>query len=90
MKDQTIITFAFLSLFTIVVPAANADTNSSTTITKESAPTTRFDASVKTESASVPEASDPPVYADSLKKDDIIEKHKQHVLISDVKRRPWL
>lgn len=118
MKDQTIITLAILSLFTIVVPSASADTSlwgsdwrehaqttridpsmkkdgaslasSSTTVTKESAPSTRIDPSVKTESASVAEASDTPVYAESLKKDEIIEKHKHHVLLSDAKRRPWL
>jgi hypothetical protein len=89
MKNQTITTFAILSLLTVVVPSANADTNSSTTITKESAPTTRIDPS-KTEGDSVTAASDDPVYAESLKKDEIIEKHKHHVLLSNVKRRPWM
>jgi len=144
MKYQTIISFALLSLFTILVPSANADTSSwgsdwraqttridpsmkndgaslasssttimkesvqttridpsmkndgaslassLTTITKESVQTTRIDPSKTTESATVTEASDTPVYAESLKKDEIIEKHKHHVLLSDVKRRPWL
>ena len=116
MKYQTIISFALLSLFTILVPSANADTSSwgsdwraqttridpsmkndgaslassSTTIMKESVQTTRIDPSKTTESATVTEASDTPVYAESLKKDEIIEKHKHHVLLSDVKRRPWL
>jgi hypothetical protein len=119
MKDQSIITFAILSLFTIAVPSANADTSqwgsdwrqqtqstridassintdgaslasANTTVTKESASSTRVDTSVKTESASITEVSDTPVYAESLKRDEIIEKHKHHVLLSDVKRRPWL
>lgn len=114
MKDQTIITFAFLSLFTAAVPSANADSSLwgsdwrkpqstridpsmkndgvslaavNTSVAKETAPSTP---SVKTESVSVSETTDTPVYADSLKKDEIIEKHKHHVLLSDVKRRPWL
>jgi len=90
MKDQTIFTFAVLSLFTIVVPSAYADTSSSTATAGEHAPTTRIDTSMKTEDASVAEASDTPIYAESLKKDEIIEKHKHHVLLSETKRRPWL
>src|SRR5579872_6170204 len=61
-----------------------------TSMKPDSAPKTES-AVVKTEAATVTEAaSDTPVYADALKKDEIIEKHKHHVLLSTTKRRPWL
>lgn len=90
MKDQTIITFAVLSLLTVLVPSANADTSSSVSTTGEHAANPQIATSVKTEAASDAEASDAPVYADSLKKDEIIEKHKHHVFLSNSKRRPSL
>ena len=85
MKDQTIITFAILS-FTMVVPSANAATDSVTTSTEEPAPITRVYTTMKVDSAPTIEESNTPVYAESLKKDDIIEKHKHHKLDSGVKR----
>ena len=90
MKDQAIITFAVLSLLTVAIPSANADTSSSVVTTGEHGPNPQIATSVKTESASDAEASDTPAYADSLKKDEIIEKHKHHVLLSNSKRRPSL
>lgn len=90
MKDQATITFAVLSLLTVVVPSANADNSSTAATTGEHAPNPKIATSVKTGDASDAEASDIPAYAESLKKDEIIEKHKHHVLLSNSKRRPGL
>jgi hypothetical protein len=90
MKEQTITTFAILSLFTMAVPSANADTYSSTTTTEERAPTRRVYTSMKVEGGVTTEVSDTPIYAESLKTNDIIEKHKHHHLVSGVKHRAWL
>ena len=83
MKDQTIITFAILS-FTMVVPSANAATDSVVTNTEEPAPITRVYTSMKVEAAPSIEASDAPIFMDSLKKDEIIEQHKHRHLRSAV------
>lgn len=83
MKSQNII--AILSLFAMAVPSANADKDSSTTTTEEIAPTKRVYTSMKVERAPTTEVSDTPLYAESLNKDDIIEKHKHHRLMSGLK-----
>jgi hypothetical protein len=85
MKRRTIITFAILSLFAMVAPSANADTNSSTTTTKKLASTTGVNTSETVESAPITEVSDAPVYIESLKTDNIIEKDRHHRLISGLK-----
>lgn len=85
MKDEPIITFAILSLFTMAVPSANAATDSVTISTEEPAPITRVYTSMKVESAPAIEESEAPVYAESLNKDNIIEKHKHHKLNSGIK-----
>ena len=92
MKDQTIITLGILSLFTMVVPSASADTYSvtTTTTTKERAPTTHVYTSMKEGRATVNEVSDAPLYDESLNKDDIIEKHKHRHLRTAITHGDWL
>jgi hypothetical protein len=88
MKARIIFTFGILSLFATVIPFANADSYSRTVTTEELAPMTNTSMSVA--SAPITVASETPIYIESLKTDNIIEKNKHHRLISGLKHRQWL
>jgi hypothetical protein len=82
MKGQAVITLGVLSLFAMVVPAANADTYSTTTTSTEGlAPVTEV-RTTTLESAPVTVVRETPVYIEPSHTTTIIEKKKHHHLIS--------
>jgi len=81
MKGQTIITLGVLSLFAMVVPAANADTYSTTTKTEDLTPMTETHTTT-IDSAPVTVVRETPIYIEPST--TIIETRKQqsHHLLS--------